>query len=364
MNPDQSHRELARRLKELRERQWPELKITQRQLAEALGEDKPLSTSLISSWESAESALVPPAYRLAAYAMFFATRRSVDGSQVRLLNDDELTEDERVERDQIQQELLRLRFPESNGPSEEAPRRKLAGPTDEIGGGRWYFSDQKPVVIAAAPLPSDLLANIHNASRDHPDYVEAYRYADLDAIFELFGHIRAVNPTISVAIRDATSLSRDELTHHLVLLGGVDWNPLFEESAEHLDLPVRQVARVRENDIGGFQISSERLEPVVDRKDDGSVTLREDVALFYRDRNPYNRRRTVTLCSGSFTRGTYGAVRALTDAKFRDRNEEYLNRMSLCGIITRVPIAGGETVTPDWTEPRNRLYEWPEANDA
>jgi hypothetical protein len=55
-----------------------------------------------------------------------------------------------------------------------------------------------------------------------------------------------------------------------------------------------------------------------------------------------------------YGRGTYGAVRALTDAKFRDRNEEYARKKfpasPTFGILMRVRInPNGAVVTPDWT---------------
>ena len=59
----------------------------------------------------------------------------------------------------------------------------------------------------------------------------------------------------------------------------------------------------------------------------------------------------------------YGAVRALTDARFRDRNSDYLRTRfgdsdTYC-ILTRVPIVNGTTLTPDWTTGENTLFEWP-----
>ncbi|MDY7090726.1 MAG: XRE family transcriptional regulator, partial [Actinomycetota bacterium] len=85
--------------------------------------------------------------------------------------------------------------------------------------------------------------------------------------------------------------------------------------------------------------------------------------------SPYNARRTVTLCNGQYGRGTYGAVRALTDARFRDRNEEFVrNRFSgaqAFSILMRVRInPNGAAVTPDWTQAENRLHEWPADGEA
>jgi len=67
-----------------------------------------------------------------------------------------------------------------------------------------------------------------------------------------------------------------------------------------------------------------------------------------------------------FGRGTYGAVRALTDARFRDRNAKFLldhfGGFEGFSVLARVRITKkGETVTPDWTVAENVLHEWPTA---
>ena len=64
---------LAQRLRGLRE----DRKITQPQLAAALGGGKPLSVPLISSWESQNNPHIPPTARLEGYAAVFATSRSL-----------------------------------------------------------------------------------------------------------------------------------------------------------------------------------------------------------------------------------------------------------------------------------------------
>jgi hypothetical protein len=93
--------------------------------------------------------------------------------------------------------------------------------------------------------------------------------------------------------------------------------------------------------------------------------LVEDVAHVFRAPNPYNWRRTVTIFNGMFGRGTYGAVRSFTDARFRDRNAEYVDARFPDGetfsILARVRIVMGEVLTPDLTLPETRLHEWPEA---
>jgi len=56
-------------------------------------------------------------------------------------------------------------------------------------------------------------------------------------------------------------------------------------------------------------------------------------------------------------------VKALTDRRFRDRNEAYLRDRFAdepeWTLLTRVVIADGQPVTPIWTIEDSRLYEWP-----
>src|SRR6185369_5274450 len=94
MNDGDPRLVLARRLRALREEQWPDLKITQAQLGEALGGGKPLSVPLISSWESRENPKIPPLPRLARYAQLFATRRSADGGKLHLIDADGMSAEE------------------------------------------------------------------------------------------------------------------------------------------------------------------------------------------------------------------------------------------------------------------------------
>ncbi len=70
----------------------------------------------------------------------------------------------------------------------------------------------------------------------------------------------------------------------------------------------------------------------------------------------------MTICNGMYGRGTYGAVRALTDERFRDRNAEYIrdrfgDSEAFC-LLTRVTVENGATLTPDWTLPDTVLFEW------
>jgi hypothetical protein len=192
-----------------------------------------------------------------------------------------------------------------------------------------------------------------------------YGVADPDSLVELFGHVRAANPDSLVTFNQSKHVTRDHLTTHLVLLGGVDVNEFVEDVLAELHAPVRQSRRT--GDQGIFEVDdgdrSLELAPSLRTEDDKRILV-EDVALFCRGPNPFNVLRTVTVCNGMFGRGTYGAVRALTDARFRDRNAEYVRSHfredRAFSILSRVRVVRGEVVTPDWTRPENVLHEWSE----
>ena len=185
-------------------------------------------------------------------------------------------------------------------------------------------------------------------------------------MMELFGHLRAVNPTSPVRYKAVDQLLADDYTGHLMALGGVDWNDVTKTVLDRLELPVRQVNEWNKEGGVYFETTEEGGRPVAHRpllENSGErMILREDVALFAWAVSPFNRKRIVTICNGMYGRGTYGAVRALTDERFRDRNMEYIQARfpdaeAFC-ILTRVTVENGLTLTPDWTLPETRLFEW------
>jgi len=357
---DQDPRQaLARHLRVLREERWPNMKITQPQLAQALGGERPLSVPLISSWESPSNPKIPPIPRLEAYATFFATERSVAENPPRLLSPAEMTEPERRAKDELLRELMGLRNQAMSATQTPSPSPEF----EALSSGPWRFDDGKPITIVCAQLPQEFLARMPYTDRDDPDFVELYTYSDLDSLFELHGHLRAANPRSQVEYRTAQRLQSDDYTTHLVSLGGVDWNRATVSLLDQLQLPVRQVTNWDSPDGAYFEVEENgrtiqhqpRLDEVQGRK-----ILREDVALFARAVNPYNRVRTVSICNGMYAGGVYGAVRALTDARFRDRNATYLQERfgsseTFC-ILSRVRVESGSALTPDWRA--DRLFEW------
>ena len=345
---------LARRLRELRTAGLAGTRITQRDLAAVLK----VSGPSVSSWESKEKPKPPPRERLDIYATFFASDRSVAHTPFRVLPTSQLTNDERNRRDELLQELTSL----WNGVKGHKP-----GPSavDVFAHGHWHFPPDEDITIVCSALPPDYLKPMPYTDPKAPDYVELYKFADLDALLELFGHLRAANPQSDVRVRTPAEVRKDDYTTHLVLLGGVDWNTITAALMHRLDVPVKQLARADESETGGFQAGTgkakEFFAPVLSTEGDQEVLV-EDVAHFFRAPSPLNENRTVTMCNGMYARGVYGAVRALTDKRFRAGNEQYLRTRFADGkpfsIISRVKVFLGETVTPDWSSGEDVLHEW------
>jgi hypothetical protein len=349
---------LSARLRALRQQTWPGRVITQAQLAAAFQAERSTSVPLISSWESSISPKPPPLQRLEAYARLFATERSIQNGVVRLLPVDELTDAERSRYDELLIELTAL-VPAYNAESHagSTPQKAPAG--------LCHFPDGYDILIVCARLPDEVTRMMGSYTNPtDPDYVALYTYADPDALVELFGHLRALNPTSSVTFKTIDKLEYDDYVKHLFLLGGVDYNHLTRVLFTRLGLPVRQVTRLGTEDEPSYFEATDggvarKFAPVLR---DG--VLLEDVAHFYRGANPFNAERKVTICNGMFGRGTHGVVRALTDGGFRDRNDEYvadqLDRHGAFSLLMRVEVMYGAVLTPDWTIASTRLHEWPE----
>jgi hypothetical protein len=222
----------------------------------------------------------------------------------------------------------------------------------------------------------------------HPNAVHSLWNGDMDAVIELHGHVRAENPGTDVRWILDSEVQPDDLTAgHVVILGGTT---TFFSSAggpldylrRRLDLPVEPVFLDDDREYGGQFIVTlddegrpslsgdrhERHAPRFLEKDGARVSehgeplLEYDVALLLRTANPHNTSATVTVCNGIFSRGTYGAVRALTDVHLRARNEKYLaEHLDLTNfwMLLHVPVFSGPTgaltVTPDLSRPFHRL---------
>lgn len=346
--------QLAHKLRTLRD----EAGLTQGELAEIFSHDgRQVSAAAISSWERRKRPVPPPENRLEPYARL----STLTGSPPRLVPVAELTPQQQAVRDQLLGELRQL--------LEHARIGSAAAESARVATYRsWFFSDDGPVVIIAPDAPPEARGPLWDDTE--PNYTALHSFADLDALIELHGHIRAENDlSLPVFFKRASMVAADDLSGHLVLLGGIAWNPVTRRLLRQLSrLPVRQVevSEVKTGEIFavGHGTAERRFLPVWSQaKDKPAPELEEDVGLLARVRNPFNSSRTLTLCNGIHSRGVLGAVRTLTDARIRESNEAYLAQHfpeGEYGLLVKVPVFHGEALSPDLQDPANILYAWPE----
>ncbi len=350
--------QLAQRLRDLRNATG----LTQDELAKAFSDDgRRVTAGAISSWERLKRPDPLPENRLEPYARL----PTVHGSPPRLVPLADLTDEQRSDHDRLLHELGAL-LGLARGGSSAAEAVRVASYRS------WYFGNEGPVVIIAPDAPPAAMGPL--ADETDPNYTALHRYADQDALIELHGHIRAENdPSLPVFFKQASRVTADDLSGHLVLLGGIAWNPVTRRLLRLLQrLPIRQI-EIPELKTGeifavGHGAAERRFEPVWSRTADGKQgDLEEDVGLLARVSNPFNSSRTLTLCNGIHSRGVLGAVRALTDARIRESNEAHLAEHfpeGEYGLLVRVPVFHGEALSPDLQDPKNILYAWPDSSAA
>jgi transcriptional regulator with XRE-family HTH domain len=343
---------LARRLRELRSSQFPGVRLKQSDVARALSDDERVAVSTLSAWENETT--VPPKDRLAAYARFFATARSLEG-RPHLLPLTDLTEAEDEVRRDLERELFRLR---DEGPHEF-----------------WRFDDGAPITIICSELTkSDEVRLGPLSDVDNPNYTRLYSFADADALIELIGHLNSSNPKAPITFLLASQVTRKDLINHIVLLGGIAWNDVTRRLNASAELPVRQVNDQEIHSGEVFEIEDgakkgQLLRPRFQNGDPGTAekpgVLLEDVAMLARVPNPFNAIRTLTYCNGIHSRGVLGAVRCLTEAEVRDANESYLKETfpnaDRFVVLMRVQVLGSETISPSLRNPDAVLFKWPDA---
>lgn len=341
--------QLAKRLRQLRE-SWP--RLTQKGLATAFSTEEKLASATVSSWENLTSPKPPPQHRILAYARFFSTRRSVEDIPT-LFSLEELNPDEVKVYEELKTELVRLRDAVSGESAEVEPAFHRS----------WHFPDAGLVTIICARLPSDQTGPLGDPS--DPNFTELQTYADTDALIELFGHIRAENPTADVHFRTPSEVVRDDLTGHIILLGGVVWNDITERLSEMANLPVRQVtdAKLKSGDIFVAEVDGEERQFWPKFAGGDKHVLVEDVGLLARVPNPLNvSRATLTICNGIHSRGVYGAVRTLTHAPLRDANERYISTKfgdaKSFAILMSVQVINNQAMTPDLHGLEAVRYQW------
>lgn len=344
LDQDQAAR-LAQRLRALRDDEWPDAGLTQAQLAAAFSTEDRVASGTISSWESQTNPKPPTEVRLRAYARFFATRRSLDKSP-HLIPVADLTDEERARYRQLEKELLGLFASGGQG-----ARSTLT-------------FDEGPVNVVCPEAPEGARGAL--ADPGHPNFTKLQQYGDLDALIEVYGHLRAFNPTFDVHHRLGSEVEADHLSSHLIVLGGIAWNKVTRRLQHAISqVPIAQV-KVDDLESGEiFEVDGDkdrRFYPRWEDDDPASRELIEDVGFLARLTNPFNSNRTLTMCNGIHSSGVLGGVRCLTDKRVRDANEQYIADRFPNGqfaMLLRVEVVAGEAMSPDLQTDGVRLFEWP-----
>jgi hypothetical protein len=343
LTPSQAAR-LARALRDLRESTWRDQELTQAQIASALSSEGRVAAATLSSWESLTNPKTPPVARVSAYARFFCTPRSLEG-EPHLIPEDELTAPELERFRELESGLLQLLHPGNH----KVPRT--------------FKFDDGPVVVICPTAPEELQGPL--AAEQDLNFTKMRQYGDLDALVELYGHLRAENPTLGVFHRLTRDVVSDDFSSHVVLLGGIGWNKItmrFQLATSQVPITQMAVPDLKAGDI--FRVETpdgaKSFYPEYEDLGDGKEIV-ADVAYIARLRNPFKVNRTLTICNGIHSRGVFGAVRCLTDARVREENEKYLADRFPDGefaMLLRIPVVTNEALSPDLQNPDSRLYEW------
>jgi transcriptional regulator with XRE-family HTH domain len=348
-HPSIPARRLAGRLRELREAE----NLTQKQLGRVLGGATPLSIATVSLWEKPDSGRLPPAGRLALYARLFCTSRSFASGSPRLLREEELTEEEQDRKAELYAELLALR--ERTQPTEPAGISP-AQPSIEYRTSLWRFPDESAVSIVCSDAPrADRPAY---ADQSHLNYSRYARHADLDALIEIFGQVKADNPESWIRILPPTSLERDFALNHLIIIGGAavgDAAPWFAQG-----VPLPTVHETEGTHLFTYEVEGEVREFKSSRDGDGNLT--HDVGFIARAPHKIVPERTVIVLGGITSRGVHGATLAFTDPHVRDANLQYLTDAfegsDTFLLLMRVPVRYDTALPPNLLDDDVRLYEW------
>jgi hypothetical protein len=268
-----------------------------------------------------------------------------------LLSEDQLTEVEVDRFRELESKLLTLFYPEN-----QAARRS-------------FQFDAGPVIVICPTAPPEVQGPL--ADEQDPNFTKLRQYGDLDALIEVYGHLRAENPSLDVFHKTTTAVMADDFSSHVILLGGIGWNKVaarFQRATRQVPIEQTMAADYQIGEIFRLQTTEDTESFYPDYEDLGEgKELIADIGYLARLRNPFQHSRTLTICNGIHSRGVFGAVRCLTDARVREANEKYLAERFPGGefaILLRVPVVENQTLSPDLLDPSARLYEWSPNQDG
>jgi len=326
--------------------------LTQEDLARVLGGSEPLSGATVSAWEN--SSRIPPESRLAAYARLFCTHRSFTQKGLRLLNVNELTDEETARMQKLNDELQALR--------KQARRANGSGTTAAKGRNSiWAFPPGEAVnIVCSDAHEEDRPAYAHQS---HLNYSHYARHTDLDALIEVYAQVREDNPRSVIQILSPDSLEGEEALKHLVIVGGGAVIRATQWFIDRIDMPA--VAQVEGTHIFTCEKDGESAE-LKSSYEDGIMT--QDVGLFARCPHPSSPGRVVTLLSGITSRGVHGAALCFTNRIMKDVNEQYIvdhfDHASAYCLLLRVDVRRNRAQAPNLSGDGVLLYDWSDKTGA
>lgn len=228
----------------------------------------------------------------------------------------------------------------------------------------WHFPAGSRVTLVSYRLPPDRLPP--SASVNDLNHVRLSALADLDTLVDVYGAIRAYNPTSQITIMAAQDLTKQDVANHLVLIGGLTWEAVTKWFSRIFPVPIDAGDPFERGAIVVHDPDSDTEDLKFSYVLDGDELV-EDVGFFICGKNPTAPRRSLTICGGITTRGVHGAALCFIDGEMRENNEEYcVSRFphgSTYCIVMKVPVANNDTLTPDLSKKENRLFEWCDSGD-
>src|SRR5690242_7449723 len=103
-----------------------------------------------------------------------------------------------------------------------------------------FSFEEGPVTIICPEVPEADRSKFANPG--DPNFNRYQLFGDVDALFEIWGHVRAANPGLAVNRRLAREVVADDLSGHIILLGGIAWNRVTRRIQSTIgSMPIAQV---------------------------------------------------------------------------------------------------------------------------
>jgi len=223
----------------------------------------------------------------------------------------------------------------------------------------WHFSDDAPITLASYRLPPHRLAPYTNP--EDLNYSRLAGLADLDALMDFFGAVRAYNPESEVRVIATHALAPRDVSNHLIIIGGLAWQNVTPWFSRMLSIPIESGDPFERHAIVVHGPDGEETEFGY-TVDDG--VLVEDTGYVVCGDNPSAPGRTLTICGGITTRGVQGAARCfMHPSVVQLENNRFLmsrlrNKSAYCLVMRILVAKNGEPLIPDLSREENRLFEW------